>query len=250
MIWLTIDIEEVTDMNFDVKWKKRPKINYEKYIDYFLNLKNENKSTAFVLGTFAKKHPNIIKKLFQNGVEIACHGLKHNLVYKESFDDWKNNTKEAKNIIEDIIGSQILGYRSPSWSMPFKKEYYEELAKMGLEYSSSYFPMKNYMYGNSIDKKEPFYIYTKYGKIQERPIPKLIMPYSGGFYLRVLPLWILKLLFKKSKNSTLYIHPYELIDKNLLFYFKEFAHFNIDYFLAFYSLGHAENKIKAILRNV
>jgi len=249
MIWITIDVEEVTDMNFSVKWKSDPAIEYEKYIRYFLKLRKGFKSTAFILGTFAKKYSDIVKELHDNGVEIACHGLEHNLVYKEDFKEWSDKTKKAKDIIEDIINKSVLGYRSPSWSMPFKKKYYEELKKMDFQYSSSYFPMKNYMYGNSINKKEPFYIYTKYGKIQERPIPKLLIPYSGGFYLRVLPLWLIKLLFRRSKNSTLYIHPYELIDKNLLLYFREYANFNIDYFLAFYSLGYAKDKIKAILDN-
>jgi len=249
MIWLTIDVEEVTDMNFHIKWKEKPKIDYENYIEYFLNLKKDHKSTAFILGTFAEKYPNIVKRLYDNNVEIACHGYKHNLVYKESFEEWRESVKKAKDLLEEIIQHEVLGYRSPSWSMPFQKKYYEELKKMGFNYSSSYFPMKNYMYGNSIDKSSPFYIYTSYGKIQERPVPKYIIPFSGGFYLRVLPLWLLKILFKRVKNPVLYIHPYELIDKNLLIYFKDSAKFNIDYLLAFYSWGYAKNKIESILND-
>ncbi len=247
MIWITIDVEEVTDMNFGVKWKNTPAIDYEKHIDSFLSLKADQKATAFILGSFAKKYPHIVKKLSDNGVEIACHGLQHNLIYKEGFDKWSKRVKEAKEILENIIDKDVVGYRSPSWSLPFEKKYYEVLAKEGFRYSSSYFPMKNYMYGNSINKKSPFYIYTKYGKIQERPIPKYIIPFSGGFYLRVLPLWLLKILFKKVENPILYIHPYELIEKNLLLFFKNSAGFNIDYFLAFYSLGYAKDKISKIL---
>lgn len=247
MIWLTIDVEEVTDMNFNVKWKKEPILDYEKRIDYFIELSNGHKATAFVLGSFAKKYPHIVKKLSDSGIEIACHGLNHNLVYNEDYEVWGENLLEAKNILEEIISKKVVGYRSPSWSMPFEKRYYKELAKIGFEYSSSYFPMKNYMYGNSINKQSPFNIYTDYGILQERPVVKNIIPFSGGFYLRVLPLWLLKLLFNNTKNPILYVHPYELLDKNLLNYFKKYASFNVDYFLAFYASSYVKDKIKAIL---
>ena len=247
MIWLSIDIEEVTDMNFNVLWKNEPKLEYEKLINHFIRLQSHHKSTAFILGSFAKKYPHIVKKISNNDIEIASHGFYHKLVYKESFEEWSKELKDAKNLLEDLIGKEVKGYRSPSWSMPFDKKYYGELARLGFSYSSSYFPMKNYMYGNSINKTKPFYIYTEYGKIQERPIPKYIIPFSGGFYLRVLPLWLLKILFSKSKRSVIYIHPYELLNANLLNYFSKFADKNIDYFLAFFSLGYAREKLRSII---
>ncbi len=247
MIWLTLDVEEVTDMNFKVKWREEPPLEYETYIESFIEFSKNRKATAFVLGSFAKKHPQIVQKLAHNGIEIACHGLHHNLVYTEDFEQWSQDLVEAKEIIEKLTCKPVVGYRSPSWSLPFEKGYYEFLAKAGFEYSSSYFPMKNYMYGNSIDKKTPFIIYTRYGKVQERPITKKIIPFSGGFYLRVLPLWLLKLLFKKTDNAVLYVHPYELMDANLLHYFKKYASYNLDYFLAFYASSPAKKKIKALL---
>ncbi len=247
MMWLTLDVEEITDMNFHVHWKQIPQLEYEKYIESFIALSKNRKATAFVLGSFAKKYPHIVKKLAQNGIEIACHGLHHNLVYSENFQTWSHDLLEAKKIIEALTCKPVVGYRSPSWSLPFEKRYYEFLAKVGFAYSSSYFPMKNYMYGNSIDKKAPFMIYTKYGKVQERPIAKKIIPFSGGFYLRVLPLWLLKILFKKTKNSVLYVHPYELMDRNILHFFKEYATYNVDYFLAFYASSSARKKLKALL---
>jgi len=249
MIWLTIDVEEITDMNFNIKWKKSPAIDYEQRIDTFIKLAKNYKATAFVLGSFAEKYPYLIQKLSDNNIEIACHGYHHALVYKQSLGQWRDELAKAKALLEKISGKSVHGYRSPSWSMPFKKQYYEHLAKLGFSYSSSYFPMKNYMYGNSINKKEYFDIYTSSGVIQERPIVKNIIPFSGGFYLRVLPLWLLKILFKHTKNPIIYIHPYELEDKNMLFLQKKYAGFNIDYVLAFYSTGHTTNKLKSILEH-
>jgi len=246
-MWMTLDVEEVTDMNFDVKWRETPPLEYEKYIESFIEFAKDRNATAFVLGSFAQKYPHIVKKLSDSGIEIACHGLYHNLVYKEDFTVWSQDLLRAKRILEELTCKPVLGYRSPSWSMPFEKKYYEFLAQAGFTYSSSYFPMKNYMYGNSINKKMPFHLYTKHGKVQERPIPKTIIPFSGGFYLRVLPLWLLKILFHKTRNPILYIHPYELMQTNLLGYFKKYATYNLDYFLAFYASSPAKNKIKALL---
>lgn len=248
-MWLTLDVEEVTDMNFHVLWKKNPPLEYERYIESFILLAKERKATAFVLGSFAEKHPEIVKRLAQSGIEIACHGLHHNLVYKEPFSKWSEDLLQAKRILENLTQKDVVGYRSPSWSMPFEKRYYEFLAKSGFRYSSSYFPMKNYMYGNSIEKKSPFFIYTRHGKIEERPIPKKIIPFSGGFYLRVLPLWLLKRLFAKTKNPVLYVHPYELMEENMLLYYRRYAAVNIDYFLAFFATSPAKRKIEAILHD-
>jgi hypothetical protein len=247
MIWLTIDVEDVTDMNFKIQWKKKPEIDYEKTIDSFIELGRGQKATAFVLGSFAQKYPHLIKRLSESGIEIGCHGFNHNLIYTETFEQWLKEIKESKRLLEEMLSKKVVGYRSVNWSMPFEKEYYEELVKMGFEYSSSYFPMKNYMYGNKINKKEPFTIYTDSGNIEERPVVRDIIPFCGGFYLRVLPLWVLKYFFKKTKNPTLYIHPYELIDANLLSYFQKYASFNLDYFLAFYVSSLSKNKIKEIL---
>ena len=249
MIWLTIDVEEITDMNFNIRWKQTPEINYAKHIDSFIEFSKGHKSTAFILGSFAKKYPELVKKLSDNDIEIACHGYYHELVYKQSFEQWSEQLAEAKSLLEEITSKQVTGYRSPSWSMPFEKKYYTELARLGFSYSSSYFPMKNYMYGNSINKKEFFDIHTTSGIVQERPIVKNIIPFSGGFYLRVLPLWLLKILFKNRSNSILYIHPYELETKNLLLLLRKYAGFNLDYILAFYSTGYAKNKIISILND-
>lgn len=253
-IWLTIDVEEIVDTNFSIDWKSSPKVDYEKLIDNWIELNErlEFKSTCFVLGTFAQKYPNLIKKLSENGHEIASHGLTHELVYNLEFSKWKSELITSKKILEDLIGKSVSGYRSPSWSLPFEKKYYETLAQNGFEYSSSYFPIKTYMYGNSIDKKEAFKIYTDSGVITEIPIAKYKLPFSGGFYLRVLPLLIEKFLFKKSISSDIkpiiYIHPYELIkDKSLIGYFLEYAKVNIDFILAFYSSTKPIDKIEAIL---
>lgn len=248
-IWLTIDIEEITDTNFNIRWKRSPDLDYEKLLLGWMELCKSVglSSTCFVLGSFAKKYPEVIKRLHDAGHEIASHGLTHELVYKMDFTNWQKELSESKALLESITGSEVKGYRSPSWSLPFKREYYKVLLDEGFTYSSSYFPMKTYMYGNSIDKKKPFDIEG----VTEIPLAKNIIPFSGGLYLRALPVFLQKIfkksLYKKDIKTIIYVHPYELIDLGLFHYFSKYANINLDYFLAFYSLGAAKSKIKNIV---
>jgi len=253
--WLTIDIEELSDTNFNLTKKRTLELNYEELVDNWLEVceKYNYKSTAFVLGSFALKYPNIIKKLSDAGHEISSHGLNHDLVFKTEFSKWKDSITDSKKILEDITGKEVNGYRSASWSLPFEKSYYERLFELGYKYSSSYFPLKTYLYGNSIDKKNPFEIFTKSGVITEIPIPKLIVPFSGGFYLRMFPSFLQKLLanklIKKSIKPVIYIHPYELIDNGyILKFYSQYFKKNIDLFLAFGATSRPLDDIEELLK--
>ncbi len=253
-LWLTLDLEELEDANFNLIKIKNYNIDYYKIIDRWLLLcENYNiKSTIFVLGTFVEKYPDIVKKIYQSGHEIASHGYKHNLIYNESFSQWSDSINHSKKLLEDTISDEVVGYRSPSWSLPYDNRYYDELLKAGYKYSSSYFPFKTYMYGNSTDKKEPFLIHKN--SIVEIPIPKLTLPFSGGFYLRVLPTNLLKYMFnsmiKQGTKPVIYIHPYELLDENLMSYLFSKMRFNKDYILATFTTSKPNNKIQNILSEV
>lgn len=249
-IWLTIDIEEITDTNFYIRWKKNPDLDYEKLLSGWIELCESLglSSTCFVLGNFAQKYPQVIKRLHEAGHEIASHGLTHELVNKMDFSKWQEELAESKSILESITGVKVEGYRSPSWSLPFEKRYYEGLFDLGFGYSSSYFPMKTYMYGNAIDKKHPFRVCG----IMEIPLAKYVFPFSGGFYLRVLPSFIqVRLamgLRKCNVKPVVYIHPYELIDQTMMRFFSRYAGLNLDYLLAFYEYGDSRKKIKAMVQ--
>ncbi len=249
-IWATIDVECIEDANFGITAKKKLDIRYEQLIEewmYFTNLKG----CAFVLGSFARKYPKIIQKLSKNGIDIASHSLTHTLVYKLSFQKWKNEIEYNKKFLEDLTSQEVAGYRSPSWSMPFEKQYYETLSQVGYKFSSSYFPFKTYMYGNSINKKNPFEIYTSNGKITEIPIPKYILPFSGGFYMRILPYSLLKYftnsLLKQNVKPVFYIHPYELMEQNLIKFFSKKTKKDMAFMMSFIQYKNTKNKLIKLL---
>ncbi len=249
-----MDIEQLHDANFGVSLRKTPKINYESIIDNWIEKCEEwqIKSTCFTLASFAKKFPKSVEKLAQNGHEIASHGLTHNLIYKDSFEAFENSITESKKVLQDLSQTEVKGYRSASWSLPFEKKYYEALVKSGYSYSSSYFPFKTYMYGNSIDRKKPFEILTDSGSIKEIPLLKSLLPFSGGFYLRVLPLQVHKILMKSLiKNGykpIIYTHPYEMQGSYLPLSMRDDVKINLPYILAFAETSISQNKLEKLLK--
>lgn len=253
-LWLTMDIEELPDANFGVRTRQDPGIDYERIIDEWIEQAErlDVKSTCFVLGSFARKYPKAIEKLAENGHEVASHGLTHELVYEQPFDTFVHSVQDSKKLLEDITQSPIEGYRSASWSLPFEKRYYEALVKAGYDYSSSYFPFKTYMYGNRIDRKEPFHITTDAGRIKEIPLLKSYLPFSGGFYLRVLPSWSLKTLMRslvtKGHKPIVYTHPYEMTGTYLPIAMRKAIKLDVAYLLAFAETSPSREKLAGLLQ--
>ncbi|NPA57604.1 MAG: DUF3473 domain-containing protein [Epsilonproteobacteria bacterium] len=253
--WLTIDVERIEDANFGVEVRGELPIDYREILEWWIDLcgELEIRSCAFVLGSFAERYPEIVKELARHGHEIACHGWSHELVYTLPFHRWRSELERAKVFLEELTGRRVEGYRSPSWSLPFEKRYYEALVQMGFRYSSSYFPFKTYMYGNEIEKRTPFSISTPSGPITELPIPKKMIPFSGGFYMRILPLWVIlplaKALMKEGVKPIIYTHPYEL-ESPLFTRFLKSVRMDLAYILTFAHTGDGRKRLSKLLRSL
>ncbi|MCD2436637.1 polysaccharide deacetylase family protein [Acidaminococcus sp. NSJ-142] len=122
----------------------------EKNIDRYLELFSENdvKATFFVLGFVVEQHPQMIKKIAAEGHEIASHGYGHQLVYKQTKKEFREDVYKSKGLIEDLIGCEVLGYRAPSWSIIEESLWaLDILEELGFKYNSAIFPTKNFLYG-------------------------------------------------------------------------------------------------------
>jgi len=73
--------------------------------------------TFFVLGWVAERSPALVRRIVQAGHEIACHGFSHQLVYRQSPEEFRAETTRAKACLEDLIGQAVLGYRAASFSV-------------------------------------------------------------------------------------------------------------------------------------
>ena len=75
------------------------------------------KGTFFVLGEVASEHPAIVRRIAEEGHEIACHGYHHTLVSGQSPEEFRMGIRRAKAVLEDVGGHPVIGYRAPSFSI-------------------------------------------------------------------------------------------------------------------------------------
>ncbi len=252
----SIDVEEWYQTNFQTKDTtviNKNISNVEKGVDIILELlkKTNNYGTFFILGEVAGKHKKMVRRIRKEGHEIASHSYNHNLVYNMSEKDFKHQARKSKELLEDITGQQIKGYRAPSWSVDYKRTpwFWKTLYKLGYKYSSSIMPFKTYLYG---DSSAPRFVHKK-DKLYELPpstitLFKKRIPFSGGLYLRALPTKLLLMAansLNKEKNEVIfYVHPRE-VDTNqpkLKLNFKDRLIHN-------WGLRSTEKKLEAILTN-
>ena len=178
-------------------------------------------ATFFVLGWVAQKKPEIVARVAAAGHEIACHSLVHRKIFDLTPQEFREDTRRAKSVIEDAAGKKVLGYRAPSFSVTKKSSWaLEILAEEGFQYDSSIFPVEHPSYGIPDAPRTPYWINTASGRILEFPMPTLAIgsqrsPIGGGAYLRLLPYsytrWAIRHLNERENFPVcVYIHPWEL----------------------------------------
>jgi polysaccharide deacetylase family protein (PEP-CTERM system associated) len=117
------------------------------------------KATFFVLGWIAERYPSLVKRIQKEGHEIACHGYAHKLIYTQSKEEFRQDIRKAKAILEDITSSEVIGYRAPSYSITNKSQWaFEVLVEEGFKYDSSIFPIRHDFYGMPNAPRFPFVI--------------------------------------------------------------------------------------------
>jgi hypothetical protein len=114
-------------------------------------------ATFFVLGWIAERYPELVRRIQKEGHEIACHGYAHKLIYTQSKEEFRQDIRKAKAILEDITGSEVIGYRAPSYSITNKSQWaLEVLVEEGFKYDSSIFPIRHDFYGMPDAPRFPF----------------------------------------------------------------------------------------------
>ena len=223
---LTIDVEE----HFQVAafeniinpkdWDQHPSrvvINTRLILD--LLDKYKTKATFFIVGWTAERHPKLVQEICKRGHDIGCHSYLHQKVYDLTPEEFREDTRKAKDILEQITGMKIRGYRAPSYSITKKSLWaLDILEELCFEYDSSIFPIHHDRYGIPDAPRFPYKIPGH--NLQEYPISTSLflgrkLPVSGGGYFRLFPYWLTKMALKsinekERKPFVFYIHPWEV----------------------------------------
>ena len=172
--------------------------------------------TFFVLGKAAERHPEIVKAIVDAGHELACHGWSHDLVYRQSRELFREETRRAKAMLEDLGGVAIQGYRASTFSICPECEWaLEVLLDAGFTYDSSIAPLPYRGKGMPGTSTVPYRRAVKGGReIVEFPVQSFEAlgrryPIGGGFFRFFPGAWTSKGL-ESSDASMFYIHPWEI----------------------------------------
>jgi carboxymethylenebutenolidase len=72
--------------------------------------RHNTRATFFTLGWVAEKSPQLVRDIQKAGHEVASHGYSHQLIYNQTPEVFREETRRSKQILEDITGEPITGY--------------------------------------------------------------------------------------------------------------------------------------------
>jgi polysaccharide deacetylase family protein (PEP-CTERM system associated) len=179
------------------------------------------RSTFFVLGWVAERHPALVRRIAALGHEIASHGYGHQLVYDLTVDQFRDDVRRSKALLESTAGTAVLGYRAPSYSIVERSLWaLDVLVEEGYVYDSSIFPIHHDRYGIPDAPRHAHVRTSAAGSILEAPgstvrCGRVNIPVGGGGYFRLLPYSVTRWGFSRlntveQRPGIFYIHPWEL----------------------------------------
>lgn len=191
--------------------------NVEKILETLLS-HHETKATFFVLGWVATRYPNLVKKIVEQGHEIASHGFNHQRIINMTQNEFRRDIIDSKKLLEDLSGKAVIGYRAPSFSLSTSTLWaVDELFDAGYQYSSSVNPVPHDLYGMPDAPRTPF---LWHNGLIELPVTTLSLfnkrlPCSGGGFFRLYPYSVFKKGLQTAEQQLdgpviFYLHPWEI----------------------------------------
>ena len=197
-----------------------------KGIDKILDMlrKNDTSATFFVVGELLETNPEIFDKIVENEHEIAFHTMYHTRI---DSPDFKQSFPKEIAKFSELTNKKSKGFRAPTFSLNETSSWIiDSLSKFDYIYDSSVVPAKTDLYGLPNAQHGPYRISgdslendTTDGKLIEFPllVTKFLgkkIPAAGGFYLRTLPMRVIKNAIRQYEKqeipASFYIHSWEL----------------------------------------
>jgi polysaccharide deacetylase family protein (PEP-CTERM system associated) len=191
-------------------------------VDLLLELleQHDARGTFFVLGWVAERDPDLVRRIAAAGHEVASHGWDHRRVSEQEPPAFRDSIRRTRQLLEDITGTGVLGFRAPSFSIVRGCEWaLDILIEEGYRYDSSLFPIWRPGYGYARGRRDPHWIERPGGRLVEAPpatvsLWGLKLPAGGGAYFRLLPYALVRSALREAERrgapTTFYIHPWEL----------------------------------------
>lgn len=258
----SVDFEEWFHI---LECKSSPRINQWNYLEPRIDLigihlldfldRYKIRGTFFILGWVAQRYPELVQEIVRRKHEIGTHGHMHLMVSKLSPDEFARDLDTSIMAISKASGCDVYAYRAPGFSISNRQFWaFNILASRGIYLDSSLFLSSHAHGGYSLKRTGPFpLILSNHDKIIEIPIVplslfKINLPFSGGGYLRLLPIQLINLSFNFFEYNKIpvitYIHPRELDLEQPKMNLSPFRKFKI-----YVGINTFESKLKILFNN-
>jgi len=234
---LTIDVEEFFHAHAyetvidRATWDAQPSRvadNTRRILD--LLDEHDTRATFFVLGWVAEREPALIAEIAKRGHEIGTHGHAHQLIYRQSPDEFTDDVSTALAAIRGAVGDDhpIAGYRAPAFSLTNDTLWaLDVLGELGFRYDSSMLPLApgsatrtsrlrgGKHSGVSGISRFPSKLRGHLWEFPLSTIPVGTKNYTvaGGGMFRLLPLWATRRCIRRinaeGHPAIVYLHPWE-----------------------------------------
>jgi len=224
---MTIDVEDYFQVSAFANhidradWDSLP-CRVERNVDVILSILDSARvnATWFTLGWIGERYPAVVRRIVAAGHELASHGYHHQRVTELSPQAFREDVVRAKQLLEDISGCEVKGYRAPSFSIGHANLWaLDTLRDAGYRYSSSIYPIRHDHYGMP---DAPRFAFRPRGNegLLELPLTTFRffdpnLPSGGGGYFRLLPYSVSRWCMRRV-NATdgqpciFYFHPWEI----------------------------------------
>ena len=222
---LTIDVEDYFQVSAFAPYIDRAdwdqcECRVEQNVHLILDLLADKgiHATFFTLGWIAERYPALVKRIVAEGHELASHGYGHERVSDQTPQSFSADIFRAKQLLEDLGGVEVKGYRAPSFSIGAGNLWaFDCLAETGHRYSSSLYPIQHDHYGMP---EAPRQAHLVRPGLLEVPATTLRFggrnfPCSGGGYFRLLPYALSRWMIQRVNEvdqmpAVFYFHPWEV----------------------------------------
>lgn len=177
------------------------------------------RATFFVLGWVAERHPELVRTIRRAGHEVGCHSYWHRLIYTQTPDEFRVDLRQARDVLQDILGERVTAYRAPTFSVTRASLWaLDILIEEGFTLDSSIYPTRHDRYGIPGAAPEPHHIDRAAGCITEFPLAiyrcwGYPLPVGGGGYFRLYPYAFtrhaLRAVNAAGRPFAVYLHPWE-----------------------------------------
>lgn len=190
--------------------------NTARVLDLFAE--TDTKATFFTLGWVATRQGALLRRIVDEGHEVASHGWDHQRVFTMNADSFRADLHRARVALEDATGSAVTGYRAPSFSIDQRTPWaHAVLAEERYRYSSSVAPVAHDHYGW---RDSPRYAWRPLGDDALVEVPVTVGEAAGwrfatgGGFFRLLPAGVTDFALRQvnaaAQPGMFYFHPWEV----------------------------------------